>query len=123
MTPVNRPNIVYIHSHDTGRYIQPYGHAVPFLEILVNSLAKKGVKDFVMLTGYRAEMIEDHFLAKSINGLTLRISHEEFPLGTGGAVKHAADFASDPSLLVNGDTFFDADINKLWQFHQEKRGK
>ncbi len=24
-----RPNIVYVHSHDTGRYLQPYGHAVP----------------------------------------------------------------------------------------------
>ena len=24
-----RPNILYIHSHDTGRYIQPYGHNVP----------------------------------------------------------------------------------------------
>ena len=23
------PNIVYIHSHDTGRYVQPYGHPVP----------------------------------------------------------------------------------------------
>ncbi len=23
------PNILYIHSHDTGRYIQPYGHAIP----------------------------------------------------------------------------------------------
>ncbi|MHB1699404.1 MAG: sulfatase family protein [Acidobacteriaceae bacterium] len=23
------PNIVYIHSHDTGRYVRPYGHAVP----------------------------------------------------------------------------------------------
>ena len=23
------PNILYIHSHDTGRYVQPYGHAVP----------------------------------------------------------------------------------------------
>jgi arylsulfatase A-like enzyme len=23
-----RPNIVYIHSHDTGRYVSPYGHAV-----------------------------------------------------------------------------------------------
>ncbi len=22
-------NIVYLHSHDTGRYIQPYGQAVP----------------------------------------------------------------------------------------------
>lgn len=26
---MSRPNIVYIHSHDTGRYIQPYGYAVP----------------------------------------------------------------------------------------------
>jgi N-sulfoglucosamine sulfohydrolase len=25
----DRPNIVYLHSHDTGRYIQPYGHQVP----------------------------------------------------------------------------------------------
>ncbi|MCW8129038.1 MAG: sulfatase [Planctomycetota bacterium] len=24
-----QPNVVYIHSHDTGRYIQPYGHAIP----------------------------------------------------------------------------------------------
>jgi len=24
----NRPNIVYLHSHDTGRYVSPYGHAV-----------------------------------------------------------------------------------------------
>lgn len=24
-----RPNILYIHSHDTGRYISPYGHAIP----------------------------------------------------------------------------------------------
>ena len=25
---VSRPNILYLHSHDTGRYVQPYGHAV-----------------------------------------------------------------------------------------------
>ena len=25
----SQPNILYIHSHDTGRYLQPYGHAVP----------------------------------------------------------------------------------------------
>ena len=26
---MNRPNILYLHSHDTGRYVQPYGHPVP----------------------------------------------------------------------------------------------
>lgn len=25
---MNKPNILYIHSHDAGRYIQPYGHAI-----------------------------------------------------------------------------------------------
>ncbi len=24
-----KPNILYIHSHDTGRYVSPYGHAIP----------------------------------------------------------------------------------------------
>ena len=24
-----RPNVLYLHSHDTGRYIRPYGHALP----------------------------------------------------------------------------------------------
>ncbi len=28
-TGLRRPNILYIHSHDSGRYLQPYGHAVP----------------------------------------------------------------------------------------------
>lgn len=27
MTPL--PNVLYLHSHDTGRFIQPYGHEVP----------------------------------------------------------------------------------------------
>ena len=26
---MRQPNIVYLHSHDTGRYVQPYGHQIP----------------------------------------------------------------------------------------------
>lgn len=35
------PNILYIHSHDTGRYIQPYGHAVSTPNL--QKLAERGV--------------------------------------------------------------------------------
>ena len=38
---MNKPNIVYIHSHDTGRYVQPYGHAIPTPNI--QNLAEEGV--------------------------------------------------------------------------------
>ncbi|MBX3015920.1 MAG: sulfatase [Caldilineaceae bacterium] len=35
------PNILYLHSHDTGRYVQPYGYAVPTPHI--QRLAEEGV--------------------------------------------------------------------------------
>jgi len=38
---VQRPNILYLHSHDTGRYVQPYGHAIPTPNI--QALAEEGV--------------------------------------------------------------------------------
>ena len=37
----DRPNILYLHSHDTGRYVQPYGHAVPTPSL--QRLAEQGV--------------------------------------------------------------------------------
>src|SRR5579884_3672098 len=39
--PSARPNILYIHSHDTGRYLQPYGHPVPTPNL--QKLASEGV--------------------------------------------------------------------------------
>lgn len=38
---MTHPNILYIHSHDTGRYVQPYGHAVPTPNI--QRLAEQGI--------------------------------------------------------------------------------
>ena len=35
------PNILYIHSHDTGRYISPYGHAMP--TPCLQQLAEEGI--------------------------------------------------------------------------------
>lgn len=36
-----RPNILYLHSHDTGRYIQPFGRAIPTPNL--QRLAEEGV--------------------------------------------------------------------------------
>lgn len=36
-----RPNIVYLHSHDTGRHVEPYGHAVPAPHLM--QLAESGI--------------------------------------------------------------------------------
>jgi N-sulfoglucosamine sulfohydrolase len=38
---MSKPHIIYIHSHDTGRYVQPYGYAIPTPHI--QRLAEEGV--------------------------------------------------------------------------------
>jgi len=38
---MSQPNILYLHSHDTGRYIEPYGHAIPTPNLM--GLARRGV--------------------------------------------------------------------------------
>ena len=38
---MTRPNVLYLHTHDAGRYIQPYGHAVPTPNL--QALAEGGV--------------------------------------------------------------------------------
>lgn len=91
---------------------------VPFLEMLLHSLAAKGVRDFVMLSGYLGAAIEDHFRSSRFPEVRVRFSRESEPLGTGGAVKLAEPFATDPTLLVNGDTFYDADLHGLLNLHQ-----
>jgi len=40
-TPAKLPNILYIHSHDSGRYLEPYGHAVQTPNL--KRLASEGV--------------------------------------------------------------------------------
>jgi arylsulfatase A-like enzyme len=41
IAPSTRTNIVYVHSHDSGRYLSPYGHGVPTPHLM--SLARSGV--------------------------------------------------------------------------------
>jgi D-glycero-alpha-D-manno-heptose 1-phosphate guanylyltransferase len=95
-------------------------HGVPFIEILIDSLAEKGIREIVLLVGYMGDFIEEYFTGLSNINSRIRVSHEQTPLGTGGAVKKAENLATDPSLLINGDTFFDGDINRLIQLHSEK---
>ncbi len=92
----------------------------PFIELLIRSLAAKGMSHFVLLTGFMGKTIQAHFDRVNIPGARIACVQEPMPLGTGGAVKHAEHLATDPTLLVNGDTFFDADLEALHRMHTDQ---
>lgn len=87
----------------------------PFLERLMDYWISQGVTKFVLSVGYLSHVITEHFGIR-YGGASLVYSIEDKPLGTGGAVvKALQDNGLDQTtLLLNGDTFFEADLSKLF---------
>lgn len=92
----------------------------PFLTYLLEQLAQAGVGQVVLCTGYLGEQVRQE-MGDKYGSLNLEYSWEEEPLGTGGAVRRAlAHCASDPVLVMNGDSFIDADLASFYQWFTEK---
>lgn len=86
----------------------------PFLELLLDNLLVYGADEFILCVSYMREVIQARF-GDAFRGVPVRYSVEEELLGTGGAVKQAFDlFGLDEALVVNGDTFVQADYRRFW---------
>ncbi len=89
----------------------------PFLEILLRQLRRAGCARVVLSVGHLHTVIQHRFGA-SFHGMAVDYAVENQPLGTGGAIRLALAQASEPSALVlNGDTFLDADYAAMMRFH------
>lgn len=91
----------------------------PFLEWLLMALEAQGVRDVTLATGYMAEMVRAHFGDGRPWGLHLHYVHEDKPLGTGGAARHAVQTnGPDRILVLNGDSLCMFDVGRLLNVHE-----
>jgi D-glycero-alpha-D-manno-heptose 1-phosphate guanylyltransferase len=91
----------------------------PFLEILLTQLRRAGCTRVLLSVGHQHTVIQEHFGA-TFHGMPLDYVIESDPLGTGGAIRLALAQAREESVLVlNGDTFLDADYAAMLSFHAD----
>ena len=89
----------------------------PFLTYLIDRLIDAGIRRVILATGYKHECIESYF-GTSYRGIEIVYSQETTPLFTGGALLQAAQkIQSEDFVVLNGDTLFDIDLQKLYDFH------
>ncbi|MBQ8465496.1 MAG: HAD-IIIA family hydrolase [Alphaproteobacteria bacterium] len=88
----------------------------PFLDYQIELLRSNGFDDFIILTGYKSEIIENYYAKQS----DIHCIKETTPLGTGGAVFNAFSHLEDEFFIINGDTFFDIDFSILQEFSCNK---
>jgi NDP-sugar pyrophosphorylase family protein len=96
----------------------------PFLELLVRQLHDQGIRRLVMCSGYLADQIEHNFGDGSAWDVAIVYSREDQPLGTAGALRLAGRHLQNAAefLVMNGDSFLEADFSQLVRFHRDRQG-
>lgn len=91
----------------------------PFLWYLLKYLTKYEVSRVILSVGYLREVIFDWIDAnKDVFPFEFDYAIEEEPLGTGGGIKLALGKVRESSaIILNGDTFFDVDLDTLCRHH------
>ena len=88
-------------------------HNKPFIEYLLNQVKDNGLSQVILSTGYMGDAVRSHF-DSSFDGMGIMYSHEDTPLGTGGAVRQAmTKFDSKYYLIMNGDSFVDFSMKEF----------
>ena len=89
----------------------------PFLAWVLDRLVAAGFEQAVLAVGYRHEAIRQHF-GDHFCGMALRYSVEPWALGTGGALRLAAEAVTGwPLFALNGDTCVDLDYREMLRSH------
>ncbi|HVQ17687.1 MAG TPA: nucleotidyltransferase family protein, partial [Actinomycetes bacterium] len=95
---------------------------VPFLTHQLAALRRAGIDHVVLATSYRSDVFTETFGDGTPLGLRITYLTEDEPLGTGGAIRHAASGltcgADDPVVILNGDVLSGHDVAAQVEFHQ-----
>jgi D-glycero-D-manno-heptose 1,7-bisphosphate phosphatase len=85
----------------------------PFLAWILRELSRFGIEEFILLTGHFSEEVKI-FAADAARYLPkiarVGVSEEPVPAGTGGALWHAREILEERFLVVNGDSWCDANL-------------
>jgi D-glycero-alpha-D-manno-heptose 1-phosphate guanylyltransferase len=102
-------------------------HGRPFLEWQLDWLRRGGSTQVLLAAGHKADVLEKYLAARKADGLSIVLSREPEPRGTGGALKFVEkQISTDLFLVLNGDSLTpNLDFSTVWKtfFHcVEKSG-
>lgn len=86
----------------------------PILEHLIIRCCDAGLSEFIIVTGYREDIIKSYFGDGQKWGIHIKYVTQEGQLGTADAVRMARSLVGEKFLLLNGDILPDpADIARI----------
>ena len=125
---MKRPEQAVILCGGLGTRLRPYTdhlpkpmipcNGKPFLEYLLEQLAEKGIRRFLLLTGYLGEQIQQYFGNGTQQGWEIDYSHGPAEWDTGRRLWEAQDQMDARYLLLYSDNFVPFPLEKVLLQHE-----
>ena len=95
----------------------------PFLEHNIESLKEAGIKDLILLVGWRAQRIREHFGDGKDFGVKIEYIEQKERLGTAHAIGMVKDKVDAPFFCLYGDVVLTRDAVKgIVEHHKKVKG-
>lgn len=95
---------------------------IPVLEREIQCLKEQGFEDLIITVSHLGHIIMNYFGDGLDFGVHIEYFVEEQPLGNAGALFELKNKLTEDFLLLNADSIFDIDFNRIVKFHKEKGG-
>jgi len=96
---------------------------IPIVEHQVALLKRYHITDILMLTGYGADIIENHFQTGEKFGVSVSYYRETTPLGTTGGIKAIEALLAEDFMVLYGDVMINMSLQKLINFHSTRNSQ
>lgn len=95
-------------------------HGQFLLSHLIDQLKLHGISEIIICVPTGNTDLEKQFGNGDTANISIKYVYEKKPLGTAGALKHAAKHVSgtEPWLVMHGDVLIDLDLSALFEFHR-----
>jgi histidinol-phosphate phosphatase family protein len=128
---MNRPTQAVILCGGLGTRLKPYTNELPkpmilcnerpFIWYLLEQLSEQGVKQFILLTGYMGEKIENYFGDGRQWGWQIEYSQGPVEWDTGKRIWEARQKIDDRFLLLYSDNFTPLSLDKVFKTHEKHK--
>lgn len=98
---------------------------VPFTEHQILKARDAGISEIILATAFKAEIFQPYFGDGRKFGIDIKYAVEESALGTGGAIRNAAEKLSNLGIgdnlvaIFNGDVLSGHNLDAQFKFHEK----
>ena len=84
-----------------------------FLYWQLNMFRENGIKEVIICVGYKNQFISQEIKKLNIDNLKIKIIKENYPLGTGGAIKNCKKYLKNFFYVTYGDSWLNLRFSNL----------